>query len=367
MSDEAVDTSKKHFPCGDCGAKVVFKPGAVSLECPYCGSQTAIPQSEEDVEELDYESALQNLYAESETLEQDTVKCKSCAAESTLDPHVTSSECPFCGSNLVTPEGSKKVLKPKSLLPFHVTKEQARASFKDWITSLWFAPGALKKYARIESRLNGMYVPYWTYDCDASSFYRGQRGEDYWTTESYTTTENGRTVTKTRRVRKTRWYSVSGNVWNTFDDILVLASHSLPRKYTLALEPWDLQNLVPYSDEYLSGFRAESYQVDLSEGFEEAKEIAQEEIYSTIRSDIGGDHQRIHAVRSSYDNISFKHILLPIWISAYQYQNKAYRFLVNARTGEVQGERPWSWIKIAAAAIAGLAVAGTIAYFVYQS
>jgi small neutral amino acid transporter SnatA (MarC family) len=25
---------------------------------------------------------------------------------------------------------------------------------------------------------------------------------------------------------------------------------------------------------------------------------------------------------------------------------------VNARTGEVQGERPWSWIKIALAAIA---------------
>ena len=26
--------------------------------------------------------------------------------------------------------------------------------------------------------------------------------------------------------------------------------------------------------------------------------------------------------------------------------NKPYRFLINGRTGEVQGERPWSWAKI---------------------
>ena len=49
---------------------------------------------------------------------------------------------------------------------------------------------------------------------------------------------------------------------------------------------------------------------------------------------------------ADYRNITFKHLLLPVWISAYQFQNKTFRFLVNARTGEVQGERPWSWVKI---------------------
>jgi hypothetical protein len=35
-----------------------------------------------------------------------------------------------------------------------------------------------------------------------------------------------------------------------------------------------------------------------------------------------------------------------VWISAYRYQNKAYQFIINARTGEVQGERPYSILKI---------------------
>ena len=118
---------------------------------------------------------------------------------------------------------------------------------------------------------------------------------------------------------------------------------------------------MAYSDEYLSGFRAESYQVELEQGFGQARELMVPTIEETIEEDIGGDHQRIHGMRSRYDNITFKHILLPVWISAYRYQNKAFRFLVNARTGEVQGERPWSWFKIALAALAGVAAVVAVA------
>ena len=151
---------------------------------------------------------------------------------------------------------------------------------------------------------------------------------------------------QTRQVRKTRWRSVSGRVGNQFDDVLVMASQSLPRKYMEELEPWDLQNLTPYQEEFLSGFVAESYQVDLEQGFARAGELMAPTIHATIRHDIGGDHQRIHSVDTRYFNITFKHLLLPTWISAYQYQQKVFRFLVNARTGEVQGERPYSAIKI---------------------
>jgi hypothetical protein len=72
-----------------------------------------------------------------------------------------------------------------------------------------------------------------------------------------------------------------------------------------------------------------------------------EGICATIREDIGGDHQRIHSVKTRYENIMFKHLLLPVWLSAYRFRERVYRFLVNARTGEVQGERPYSWVKIA--------------------
>src|SRR5690606_1805668 len=139
----------------------------------------------------------------------------------------------------------------------------------------------------------------------------------------------GKSQTATRRVKRTRWRWASGQVSNEFDDVLVLASTSLPVKHAEELEPWDLENLTTFREEYLSGFRAESYHVELDKGFDRAKQIMDEAIRATIRRDIGGDHQRIHSVQSQYDDITFKHILLPIWISAYRFQDRTFRFLVN--------------------------------------
>jgi len=157
-------------------------------------------------------------------------------------------------------------------------------------------------------------------------------------------------------VQHTQWTPVSGVVSNSFDDILIMASRSLPKQYADRLQPWDLQRLVPYADEYLSGFRAESYQVTLEQGFEEARQVMAEAIDSTIRQHIGGDEQNVTSVNTQYDNITFKHILLPVWLSAYRFKEKVYRILINARTGGVQGERPYSAFKIAAAIFAMLVI-----------
>jgi hypothetical protein len=163
-------------------------------------------------------------------------------------------------------------------------------------------------------------------------------------------------------VRHTRWTSVSGTVGNSFDDILILASTSLPKKYVDRLEPWDLGNLVAYADEYLSGFRAESYQISLPDGFEEAKKVMAAAIETSIRHDIGGDEQRIQSARTEYRDITFKHILLPVWLSAYRFKDAVYRIFINARTGEVQGERPYSAWKIAGAVLLVLAIIGIMIY-----
>jgi len=72
----------------------------------------------------------------------------------------------------------------------------------------------------------------------------------------------------------------------------------------------------------------------------------EEPIRNTVRRDIGGDHQQIDTVSTQYSNITFKHILLPLWLSAYRYHDRTYRFMVNARTGEVRGERPYSFWKV---------------------
>ncbi len=356
--------TQQQFPCGQCGATLAFKPGASALVCEYCGHSNPIEAAESAIEELDYHAFLEEASAQGSTEERLTVKCDGCGAESTLAANVSSDECPFCGSAIVTTQSSQKVIKPESLLPFKIPRKEAFEAFRKWLHGLWFAPNALKKKARNEERIQGIYMPYWTYDCYADTHYRGQHGTYYWVTQSYTTTVNGRSVRKTRQVRKTRWRNVSGRVADTFDDVLVLGSQSLPEKLADELEPWDLNSLVPYKDDYLSGFRTETYHVTLAGGFEVAKVRMDPTIRDTIRGDIGGDDQRINHMHSSYSNISFKHILLPVWLSSYRYEKKVYRFLVNARTGEVQGTRPYSWIKITLAVLLGLAVAGGIALLV---
>jgi hypothetical protein len=258
----------------------------------------------------------------------------------------------------VAEAGAFRGIKPGALLPFKISREDGDGRFRAWIKGLWFAPNRLKQYARQEGRLAGVYVPYWTFDSRTTSWYTGERGDDYWDTEHYTVTVNGRSERRTRQVRRTRWRSVSGVVREFFDDVLVLATPSLPAEHARKLEPWDLKNAVPFQPDYLSGFRAETYQVGLEEGFERATRIMDDGIRASVRRDIGGDHQRIHSLNTKHENITFKHVLLPVWICAYRFGERVFRVLINARTGEVQGERPWSWVKIALAVLGALAVAG---------
>ena len=121
-----------------------------------------------------------------------------------------------------------------------------------------------------------------------------------------------------------------------FDDVLIPASKSLPEKYVRKLEPWDLPNLKPFEESFLSGFISEKYQRNLKEGFEEAKIVMDDTIRLTIKRDIGGDEQRIISMNTSIPTSQFKHILLPVYVCAYNFKEKIYQFIVNARTGEVQ-------------------------------
>ena len=85
-------------------------------------------------------------------------------------------------------------------------------------------------------------------------------------------------------------------------------------------------------------------------------------ILNDARRDIGGDEQRVEQIRTDYGDETFKHVLLPVWTAAYRYNGKSFRFLVNGQSGRVQGERPWSVWKIAAAVIAALVA---LAVFLY--
>ncbi|HIJ80271.1 MAG TPA: hypothetical protein HPP76_01020 [Desulfuromonadales bacterium] len=363
----AIEKSSSTFPCDSCGAKLEFAPGTLSLKCPYCGSESSVPASMDGVQELNFYEYFARASEQGESEEKQTVSCTACNAVSTVEPNISMVRCPFCGSQLTAQAKSRRLIKPGAVLPFKITRDKAAEEFRRWLSSLWFAPGELKTFATTSGGIKGMYLPYWTYDSRVTSWYTGERGEDYYVTEQYEEEDsNGNTVVRSRQVTHTRWHTASGSVCNIFDDVLILAGRSLPESIIRSLEPWDLKNLVAYSDEYLSGFQAEAYQLDLGEGFEQAKALMDGGIRRAVEQDIGGDRQRISALRSQYDDITFKHILLPVWISAYRYRDKTFRFIVNARSGQVQGERPWSVAKIVLAVIAVLFLLLLIAVMVQR-
>ncbi len=352
-------STQNEISCNNCGAKLHFEPGTDSLKCQFCGNINEIEIDEntkkEAIKELDFNAYISDTENIAPKVEITTVKCNSCGAETSFNPNFISDKCDFCGSPLVSKDAhTSKIIAPKAMLPFKVNKKEAFNLYKKWLKKLWFAPNKLKKLAKQSEDLAGIYTPYWTYDSDTTTSYSGQRGDDYQTTETYF--EDGQE--KSRTVTNTRWTYVSGRVSHFFDDVLVPASGTLPKKYINQLEPWDLQSLVPYNTKYLSGLKTETYQVGLPEGFSLAKIKMEPTIRSIIRNDIGGDHQQISTINIEYNNTTFKHILLPIWLSAYKYNEKIYRFLINARTGEVRGERPYSWIKITLLILAIIALIG---------
>ncbi len=358
-SKPAVNT----FSCSNCGADLKYKPGTEHLNCEYCGAENEIPVTDEAIEELDYFEHLDKSWASEDTLTQSYVKCESCGASSTLEPNISAASCPYCSTPLVIEHiKDESIIQPKSILPFKLDKDTAKGKFTAWINDLWFAPNDLKKAVLNFDSFKGIYIPYWTFDTETHTNYIGERGEYYYVSETYTATEDGKSVTKTRKVRKVRWHPTSGSVQKFFDDLLIVATKSIPTKYADELEPWDLENLVPFDKSYLSGFITEKYQVELDDGFDIAKNAADPEIRNLIKRHIGGDEQRIISKNTEYSDISFKHLLLPIFVSSYKFKDKLYQFLVNGRTGEVQGQRPYSWVKITLASIAALVVIGLVIY-----
>lgn len=358
------------WPCAQCGADLRFSPADGVLKCDHCGFTQALPEPPPArrgaLRELDLHDGLKDGLAPADLEQVRITPCPSCGAQVEFKGATHATECPFCATPVALGTGTERKIKPQGLIPFAIDERAGREAMVKWLGNLWFAPGGLVEYARKGRALSGLYVPHWTFDAATRSRYTGARGEHYYETRTVTVQVNGRPEQREERVQKTRWYNAAGWVSRRFDDVLVLASSSLPRRYTDALAPWDLEALQPYNPDYLAGFIAEGYTVGLSDGRAIAREIMAAQIDRDVRSDIGGDEQRVDQINTAYSAETFKHVLLPIWMAAYKYNGKTYRFVVNGQTGKVQGERPWSAWKIAFAVLLAAAIIGGIIYLNQQ-
>ena len=235
------------------------------------------------------------------------------------------------------------------VLPFGVNKQLATENLRAWVKSRWFAPNEWQRYG-VTGKFNGLYLPYWTFDAMTDNRYSGQRGDDY--TVRVGSGKDARTETRTR------WSHAAGSFRRFFDDVLVCAASDTKRKLLDALEPWPLERMVPFTADALSGYHALTYDQTLEAGFVMAKGRMDGMIHGEVCTRIGGDRQRVDSIETQMSALTFKHILLPVWMLAYRYGETSYQVMVNAGTGEVQGERPYSPWKIAFAVLLVLLLVG---------
>jgi hypothetical protein len=286
-----------------------------------------------------------------------TFACPKCGAHT--DSDMLAERCQFCGAPLVAELNPAETIVPDAVLPLALDRDAARSALRAWASSRWFAPSSLKKVTEAEST-KATYLPHWTYDAQTVSDYGGQRGEHYYVTENYTETVNGKTENRTRQVQHTRWYSAHGTVERDFDDVLVVGTGRLTADQLADLAPWPLPQAVPYRPDYLAGHQALRYDVAPEAGLETAKSQMAPVIEKDCRRDIGGDEQRVDSVDTRYAAVTFKLLLLPVWIAAYLHGGKTYQVLINGCTGQVCGQRPYSAGKIAALVVGILLVVAVL-------
>ncbi len=339
--------------CPNCGATVKFDPSLGKMHCDYCGYECEIPVEEnKEVEEIDFDSAINTESFEWGT-EKKSVQCKNCGAVSIYDALETAAVCPFCGSTQVMPAAKQNTIAPGGVCPFTVTNETAVESFRKWLKRKWFTPRKAKKNANPEG-FKGVYLPYWTYDAQTFSNFTARAGYDYTVKD-----KDGNKSTATR------WKRVSGDYDEFFDDETVMASKRHEDSGVKDCEPFNLKDLIPYNPKVLAGFVAERYSIGLKEGWE----IAQTSINTKLEyhiDDYVKEHwncDRVDSVNftTKFSNLTYKYVLVPAWLSSFQYKNKTYQFAVNGQTGKVGGKAPVSAFRVILAILIGAGIIWAIA------
>ena len=238
---------------------------------------------------------------------------------------------------------------PGGVLPFQLDSAAASKRFHSWIKGQFFCPKQAKESAKPKS-FSGMYLPFWTFDSHTSSSYTGQYG-----IVRHRRTRDGKTVSETN------WYPTSGRYSQFFDDVLVCGSTRQHEQLLSRIEPFDTTKVVEYKPEYLAGFTAERYTIKVKDAWETGKNkiasLLKTRIESKIEREHGTNLTRFIQINTSHHNITYKYILLPVWISSFKYNGKVYHFMINGQTGKVSGQAPISWPKVL------LTAAALIAFF----
>lgn len=334
--------------CVQCHAELQWDATVGQLRCLGCGGKQAV-DAEGIILDHDLKEALSQRRPRGPMGSGTRLcRCGTCLATVELPDEVQATRCEFCRSTLVLPySATEDHYQPESLIPFSIDRTAAERAFARWLRGLWFRPRNLRHAASLQ-QLHGVYIPYWAFGCEVTTHWTADAGYTHFETKQVQTDRGA----VTQRTAHTRWEPCRGERHDVYEDHLICASRGLAKELSGEVQRFDTSGLLPFASEYLLGFSAERYAVELREGWQMARTELGNSQSARCLHNIPGDTQRNVRTSHQFARVRFKHVLLPMWIAAYEYRGKVHRFLVNGQTGEVEGTAPHSAGKIALVVLA---------------
>ena len=353
MPETTTKDQVKSYACPNCGANIAYDVSAGGIACEYCGYIAPVKAVKVGKRAEEFEFTL-------ETISQSTrgwgtarqvLHCESCGGQLSIPEGTVSTTCPFCASNQVNVTASpEESLRPRFLIPFKVKPEQTQKLAKTWLGKGWFHPNALSANTFI-SQFTGIYLPFWTFDTKVTAHWRAQVGYEKTVRHYNASTKKWETRTKID------WRWEDGNVQINIDDHLVPGStrRHISHRILEQLYPYHMKGLVAYEPDYLAGWRAQAYETTLTEAWESGKSAIRERAKEACYQDIPTQHVRNFSMSADFQDESWRYILLPVYLTAYKYEDDTFQMMVNGQTGVVAGQKPVAWWKIWLAIAAMLA------------
>lgn len=282
----------------------------------------------------------------------ETYTCSNCGATTSFDPGTRTLRCPFCGTEMAvraTAAAKDTIEADQFVLPFKIQKQDSETRIRDWLGSSMWSPGDLKSRSGLE-RGQGIYVPFWRFDADASSVWEGEVSQTHSRPVQRTRTNSqGRQETYTAQESYQTWHPRSGTHQGRHRTFVV-ASTGLGQKESDRLMPFPEEAMMTYSADLLVGFSAEDPGIDEAGAWS----TGEQRIKEMERAACAREVERLTRADTTLSNIRSAVCYLPVWIYTYTYQQEQYRVLVNGYTGGVIGDRPVSRGRVGVAVGIGL-------------
>lgn len=319
----------KTFLCPQCGGTMRYDTHTTDLKCDRCGHIQVVeevPAKEvEQVLDLALGTAKGHRWAEA----QRRMVCQQCNATTIFPIGQTSSECPFCGSTvLIAAQDEADILPPQAVILQGFSQDELKKRIRKWLGVGFFAPDDLAKLGR-SADLRPAYIPFWVFEATVVGHWQAQVAQG-----------GG---------RNKQWVWQNGEHIFFFTNELVAGTNRLPAKLMDQTQPYDWDKLVEYKPEYLAGWPASTYDIPLAQASLDARErmvaSAKKQLY--YKAAPGKEVRDLQVSGADFEGVTYKQVLLPVWIASYVYRKKRYPLLINGQTGKVAGDKPTDSVKVA--------------------